>query len=171
MARTLDRVVEQAVKLPTESRAWLATKMLDQHIEVTPAWGQWEAPRMLRCSTPHVTVAARRRCEARGSGDTANVADYELDLAVRSIAAGRCVGRASPWLLWAVHQGQCGTRPSRDVEHLQAVQSVVFNPSMEAKSLSRVTRVAPRADAVAAIQRSFSSRLTPCCSRVRLIFA
>jgi hypothetical protein len=52
-----------------------------------------------------------------------------------------------------------------------AVQSAVVSPSIELKSESRVTRVAPVAVAMAAIQRSFSSRVKPFFSRVRLIFA
>lgn len=36
------------------------------------------------------------------------------------------------------------------------------------KSLSRVTNTAPNTNAVAAIQRSFSSIGSPACSRVRL---
>lgn len=41
-------------------------------------------------------------------------------------------------------------------------------PSMPAKSLSRVTSVAPKASAVAAIQRSFSSSGRPLCRRASL---
>ncbi len=57
-------------------------------------------------------------------------------------------------------------RPDGDVA--QTVQSTVESPSMETKSRSRVTSVAPTAIAVAAIQRSFSSKLRPRCSRARL---
>jgi hypothetical protein len=39
------------------------------------------------------------------------------------------------------------------------------NPSISAKSLSLLTSVAPRASAVAAIQRSFSSSVSPRCCR------
>jgi hypothetical protein len=45
----------------------------------------------------------------------------------------------------------------------QAVQLIVRKPGMRWKSVSRVTRVAPNADAVAAIHRSFSSSARPCC--------
>ena len=41
----------------------------------------------------------------------------------------------------------------------QAVQSAVVSPSTDPKSLSRVTSAAPRADAVAAIQKSFRERV------------
>lgn len=61
MAGAVERLVEQAIKLPTESGARLTTRMLDQHIEVTAAWRQWEATRAPRCSTsPKVTVAAAK---------------------------------------------------------------------------------------------------------------
>lgn len=53
----------------------------------------------------------------------------------------------------------------RRVDDQPAVQSTTGSPATELKSRSRVTKVAPSADAVAAIHRSFSSSARPRSSR------